>query len=86
MAIPVSPLQRDSDTSGSGTAAGGFWQEPLERLPGYLITFQARNGVVFDAAARQTLALVAHASARLRDGETGDHLERVHRITRLIAA
>jgi response regulator RpfG family c-di-GMP phosphodiesterase len=53
--------------------------------PRYLITFQARDGVVFDAAARQTLALMAHASARLRDVETGNHLERVHRITRLIA-
>jgi HD-GYP domain-containing protein (c-di-GMP phosphodiesterase class II) len=30
-------------------------------------------------------AEVAHASAFLRDGETGNHLERVNRITRLIA-
>jgi HD-GYP domain-containing protein (c-di-GMP phosphodiesterase class II) len=132
-AQPVLPgaghlLLHDSDTSGTGTAAGGFWQQPLEqlqagkpagrvhaeRLPGYLIAFQARDGVLFDAAARQTLALVAqalvgglrqdaagqterphdalrlaaevaHASARLRDVETGNHLERVHRFTRLIA-
>jgi HD-GYP domain-containing protein (c-di-GMP phosphodiesterase class II) len=119
----------DRGASDSGeTDGGGFWHEPLdllrggeqggsvhaERLPGYLITFRARDGVAFDAAAKQTLALVAqalvgglrqdaagqeerphdalrlaaevaHASARLRDVETGNHLERVHRITRLIA-
>jgi response regulator RpfG family c-di-GMP phosphodiesterase len=38
-----------------------------------------------DAAALQRATSAAHDCVRLRDGETGHHLERVSRITRLIA-